>query len=556
MTTKSKLPRQPNDKSRSIFERALAQLPPEKRTEFFDTWKSPWKWGEAYLTNKDGSPRRYFQHQKDELDDDWPLIVARCANGTGKTFDSATRVLHFGATTQRQEMIFITPLTGHSGECIRECEYQIKKSPMVRAIMDPGKWVDKQPYYTLRFDGGSTVTFYPADLDGEAFKTRHIEYVIVDEAAKIPPGAWLTIWNRIKPGGRFVLYSFHNGNRSSTYHDIQHNAIPEQDVRAGKRTLKPGDWKLYTWSMEQLPYPWWSQAVKAQKIKLYKGEHTGEYRRLVCGEVGQPTAHAFYVQDFLTSLREIDGYDVYHWSREDFLDCTGTQQILGRVRELVASVHPAWGPAAGERAWLGMDLGYHSDPGELVAACESGDRLRAMFRVELREVEYPTQVMIVAEFDRRLRFSAVGIDTGNNGLGVMQSLKGSDDFRDLPDRQERIIPVGFGNSVVYQVDEDGTPHVQNVKQYATYVINGWLRDFRNDGGRFVIFPKNDLELEDNFTSQTFAVGSRMAVYSKLDDHSVDAWRALAMARETVREGGLRDLSGGWVEGEGVSGAVG
>jgi hypothetical protein len=178
-------------------------------------------------------------------------------------------------------------------------------------------------------------------------------------------------------------------------------------------------------------------------------------------------------------------------------------------------------------------------------------------RIHLERIEYTAQAKIIAALDRNYRFAAFGIDRGGNGLSVLQMLSNNREFADLPERRERFLGFDFGESLVIEVDEDtGKETKQNAKEFSTSVLNRYLRR------RFLLVPKQmrieeklnpgDDLLEEQFVSHTYTKTDRHITYSKGNDHVVDAYRVLALARETVTR--LHDLTGGYSEGECV-GAV-
>jgi hypothetical protein len=62
----------------------------------------------------------------------------------------------------------------------------------------------------------------------------------------------------------------------------------------------------------------------------------------------------------------------------------------------------------------------------------------------------------------------------------------------------------------------------------TSMINGLLQR------REIRFPRNDLELQEQFTTHTYTLTNNAVVYSKGHDHIIDAVRCAVLMRELGR----------------------
>ena len=82
----------------------------------------------------------------------------------------------------------------------------------------------------------------------------------------------------------------------------------------------------------------------------------------------------------------------------------------------------------------------------------------------------------------------------------------------------------FGGMTTLAV-RDGKEVRKRTKEFMTSLINGALQRRR------IVFPAEDLELEDQFTTHTYTLRDGRVIYSKGNDHIIDAVRCALLARE-------------------------
>lgn len=95
----------------------------------------------------------------------------------------------------------------------------------------------------------------------------------------------------------------------------------------------------------------------------------------------------------------------------------------------------------------------------------------------------------------------------------------------------RLFGFDFGGVTKLEL-ADGTEAKKRTKELMTTLINGALQ--RGE----LLFPAEDREIEDQFLTQTYSLTNGVVVYSKGNDHIIDAVRCAMLAREKVREDGM------------------
>jgi len=119
------------------------------------------------------------------------------------------------------------------------------------------------------------------------------------------------------------------------------------------------------------------------------------------------------------------------------------------------------------------------------------------------------------------------VDNGGNGMAVVQELTTLDKFRSL-ELGPKLHGYDFGGMVTV-AEKDGRLLKKRTKEHMTSLIN---RAFQR---RELLLPDSDREVADQFASHTYTYASNNnVVYSKGNDHIVDAVRCAMLARERER----------------------
>ncbi len=112
-------------------------------------------------------------------------------------------------------------------------------------------------------------------------------------------------------------------------------------------------------------------------------------------------------------------------------------------------------------------------------------------------------------------------------MSVVQELLGLDKYRDLH-LIGRLVGYDFGGTIAVGEDEHGHAIRKRVKEHMTALINESLN------ARRLAFPKQDHEVEDQLCTQTYVLTDHGVVYSKGNDHIVDALRCALLRRAQDR----------------------
>ncbi len=483
---------------------------PSGLASVFTVLVDPAVWGEHYLKNPDGTRRSYWQHQYSDLRSPAKQIIHQDGREVGKTIVLTTLVLHYGFTTHNGSGLVATPHQGHLETIIDEIEQQIFNNPTLLASVAKNRYgnpdISQKPYYRIRFSTGTVIHFRQAGDSGQPFRSLHVDRVWVDEAAWMTERSWKALRRCLNEAGVFRIYSTPNGLRDTTYYRLT------QD--------KNKRWQVVRWPSSL--HPNWTVAREKELMEFYGGRDTSGFQHEVLGEHGSPTYSAFPVDSIRIALTDIPEYQRVILTGNELSDCETEDAIRARLDMLVGLT-----PQKG-KFWLGGDLGYTSDPCELLVWQEDETgKLSLVYRLHAEHVAYPIIAELIAVMDDYFGFVGLGVDEGGNGLAVVQELTTLDKFSDAR-FSDRLLGFNFGSSTVIGYTDEGKQRKKRTKELMTSLINGRLSQ------RTIRFPNDDPEIEDQFTTHTYSMSEGKIIYSKGRDHIIDATRC-AMLRVYLEE---------------------
>lgn len=551
--------------------------------------ESPVRWAKAFLDDPDAeevAPYTFFDYQQPSVlafDQD---VLHQDGAEVGKTREIIvmlfwTATTGMGGRKGNPSILVTAPQQGHLDEIIAAVETVAGANESFSGVSGFVKslWLKpkRSPYTTMRFlcpnmrnpdkPGISRVFFRPMGHDGEALRGIHVNALgLVDEAAKAKnPVIFSEFFRALKPGCRFRIYSVPDGDRNSEYFKLSEQAV--EDLPPGH----PGIRK-FRWAKSMMPPPFWSDERQQHFSRVYGGIDSPGYQRNVEGNHGQPAASVFPWHVLEKNLRPVpefiglkcvalneqalttETYTVETRTAESGRLSGETKTGLSRhedsspifsmeqsvrqeaVRNLLRDV---FAPAEPGIYWAGADLGFSKDPTEIVIFREIGAQLRRVVRISLRGFGYDAQCQFIFCLDELFGFQPNwGVDFGNAGTAVVQIMKGTDEFA-RGHYEERMTGFNFAESLT-AIDEDGEtltvidkltgvekPLRIPAKQLATERISYRLQT----GGFDLPYDNEVLQIYSNHTSRE---GARWLIYSKENDHVIDADRA-ALLRKLFNE---------------------
>jgi len=421
--------------------------------------------------------------------------------------DIATLALHHAFINQGGSVLVAAPHQGPVDTIVEEVEFQIEASEDLKASIAVNAQgrpkITRKPYFKIEFTNGSIIYFRPAGAYGDPFRSLHVNLVLVDEGAWLSEKAWKALRQCLMAGGRMRIYSTPNGLRDTTYYRLTHSK----------------KWKVFRWPSWLNPN--WSDEREEELVEFYGGRDTAGWQHEVAGEHGRPSYGAFNLE-FLTMCRqEVPEYECIEITGEELKDCDTEEAVEDRL-DMLLNLAPMDG-----LFWVGSDTGYTADPTEITVFRETTENektlLKLVLRIHMEHVAYPHIAQVIGLLDRYINPAGVGVDAGGNGLSVVQELTALDKYRDL-NLEPRIKAYNFGSAVVIG-EKDGKKVKKKCKEYMTSLINKGLQQRR------LILPVSDVAIESQFTTHTYSMKTGQVIYSKGNDHIIDAVRCAMMIRE-------------------------
>ena len=492
----------------SVKHADLSRLSKEERS-VIDIMADPVSFGETFLKNRDGSPLKYREYQKEDLRDESDQIAHLDGRTVGKSIDVSGFVLWAAFTTPGIQILVVAPFHTHLHSLLAEIEYQIEVCPEINEAIKRrprgDMAIERAPHYMIPFTNGSVLHFRPAGDQGTAFRSLHVDIIVADEAAYIPERAWKALMPCLLEGGLFRVYSTPNGIRENTYYRIT----------TGK------GWKVYHWPSWIAPD--WTAQREQRLIEYYGGKDSPGWQHEVAGEHGRPSFGAFSTDDVVKATVTCSGYKQVTVTGAHLDGANNESEIRERVLALMDV------PGGHGKYWIGGDLGYTSDPTEIVLFSEDDKgELWPELRVHAEHVPYTAITEVLAFLDRAYNPLGMGLDRGNNGISVIQELTGLDKYRDLH-LAPRLTGFDFGGQMTVGEDDDGKPIRRRTKVEMTTVLQRLLSE------RHLWLPAQDPKFHDQLCSQTYTQTENGIVYSKGNDHIIDALRCMVMKRSLDRQ---------------------
>ncbi|MHB9037068.1 MAG: terminase large subunit domain-containing protein [Armatimonadota bacterium] len=468
--------------------------------------RDPVLWGEKYLINRDGTPRSYWSHQIEDLRCEDKKIIHLDGRDVGKSYALTTDALHFAFTTRGCQGLIAAPHQGHLDTLIEEIEFQLDSNPELMRSIAVNKYgkpkIARTPHLKITFTNGSVLRFRPAGAYGEAFRSLHVDRIWVDEGAWLSEQAWGALRQCLKSGGRLRIYSTPNGLRKTTYH----------------RLTTASSFTVFHWP--SWINPSWDDERERDLVEFYGGKESAGWQHEVAGEHGKPAYGAFSLDALSDAFQELD-YRRLSILGEDLKDCESEEESFDRL-EMLLNLVPSEGVY-----WIGGDLGYTNDPTELVVFKEEESEgrqvMKLVLRVHMEHVSYPHIAQVIGILDRFYTPAGIGVDNGGNGLAVVQELLTLDKYKQL-DLDGRLHGYDFGGMTTL-AKRDGKEVRKRTKEQMTSLIVGALQR------KQIAFPETDSEIEDQFTTHTYTLSNSNVIYSKGNDHIIDAVRCAMLAHE-------------------------
>lgn len=549
--------------------------------------EDPVLFARAFMNEPDtGAPYEFFDYQVPSARAWFQDVIHQDGAEVGKTREIVVLIVWgsttgFGGSVRNPWSLIGAPQQTHLDEIIMAVEEHFGVAdgqtggdkPLLHHLWAKPK---KHPHYMHRFltmnpdnparPSIARVYYRPAGYDGESFRGVHVNgLAMMDEAAKIKNAkCWTEFWRALKPGCRRRMYSVPDGDNSTEFFRMCQQAI--EDLPPDQPGLRK-----FHWPKTLMPAPFWSEERKREFIRLYGSADSPGYVRNVLGEHGQaenPVWPWYLIEPNLRDVPEYRaiklvadnergdlrvtayGVDMHYvdgrkaprermiTDRDEDLSTFKAKDEAQRqaaIRALLREFLQPFGPGV---YWMGADLGFAKDPSEIMLWREIGTELRRIARIHMRGLGYDQQCDVIYCLDELLDFQgAWGVDFGGAGTAVVQFMQTLDRYA-RGHYEDRMTGFMFAGAVD-AIDEDGNVLEEENKQGELVAVRLPAKELATNlittrMQRVGFALPYDADVIAHYTNHTAREGSRWRIFSKENDHDIDADR-VAILRKAYNE---------------------
>lgn len=458
-----------------------------------------------------------------------PQQIDQCARAVGKSQSVALRAFIMPFAHPDSEMVITAPEKVHLDAITDKIETQLVSTRITREMLTGGRSTIKHQPFHVNFANGARIMGRIPQKDGKGIKGTHPIWLEMDEAQDYPRPGWMEITNTLNRGFKGAAWRAHGvtrGVRDEFYKHTQPNS----------------GWKVH--NFVAMHKPTWTDQERQDLIQKYGSKNSPDYQRNVLGRHGDQTNPLFVLHRL---MRCVDMETASDFNQFEYHQVSINDEMLGdNNMDIVGLVNL---PAGHKNAkyldyWIGMDVGYTTDPTEILVFGEEKPTkktpdsptsvLRLITRIHLQRVKAPQQAELILELLRFYRPKVYAMDSTGNGLPLFDIVQNQD-------LQLAGLIKGYNFSSKILVDFDQTMDVdewtgdpvkeagimRNVKEYAQDCLRTLVDEQR------LALPF-DQELLSQFEGGTeSSVPSRdqygrRRLFSAGDDHALDAARMAAL----------------------------
>jgi hypothetical protein len=458
-----------------------------------------------------------------------------CARSMGKSTGIVMRACAFPFNFPGQEMLITAPELNHLGPIVDKIEEKFKVVRFLREMLPnvKGGGIKHQPQFQATFTNGARIMGRLPQRTGVGVKGQHPLVIEQDEGQDYPGRGWTELVETMKtgiPGAQWRVHGVSNGVRDM-YHTV---------------TSGEGDLPFYVHKYPAMYRPTWSEEERQAKIAIYGGSRDNpDYKRNIYGEPGDISNKVFVLARLMACVRINESSWASEYNDNVYCCIKVEGEMLNRrpVESFITLPHSHLHKSYSSY-WAGMDLGFTSDPSELLIfgvirqkrEGEDVDVLRLLTRIHLMRVSAMDQERVIEEvfafYGERLR--AVSLDKTGVGLPVWQHMDAH------PELRARI--KGYGFSEKRAVEFDDRPLVGKETQLDA-VIEKNIITFATDKLREYVDAQQvelpyDKELLTEFQGQVVVYsresdggGKRRTRYGGGSFHTLDAAKLMMLGKE-------------------------
>jgi len=433
-----------------------------------------------FIYNIDSDPEyeelfEFSWYQREVMADFNPRVSVCTARATGKTVSQYSLLLWILIYNLFPEdyLLFTVPSKVHLEPVFTNLVRILKTNSFLKNFIDTKSGVNSSEF-KITLKNGAVLLCRIAGQSGTGSNliALHTPWIEVDEGGYFPYNAFnemqpsLNVWT---PGHREIVSGVPTGMREN---NVLYTVDQENDSYTKHRVSAFDNPRITKDDIE---------AAKNQ----YGGEETEDFIHYVLGQHGKPVYSLFD-----RSLLRIESYPVFKLNI-DGLKSEDFGEMLMKLESFPKIVEQNYGIV------IGIDLGYTEPTAISIMYLDGKERLRIHGRIKLTKVSYPIQEKIIDFLDTKYAPLILGVDRGNSGVSVIQTLHESPDYKHK-NYKERLYPVEFSSSVVLGTNSDGTENKVKAKPFFVSVLQEFANNHR------LIFSSTDMDLVTELERMTYS----------------------------------------------------
>ncbi len=407
------------------------------------------------LSTEEEEKWEYTIYQKEFLCDFNEFVSMCCARAVGKTVSLMDRMIWYVLNKFWDETILYTvPSRVHLEPVFLRLQRWFRAHPLLKHYI--GRTGINSQNYTIKPYNDVVIDCRIAGTSGTGANVigLHVPVILCDEAGYYPWGTWIELQpsrNQWQLGSQLIVSGVPTGLREK-------NVLYYADQKDPKFTKH---------RVSAYENPRYTEEDEERNLKQYGGKEGEDYIHLVLGEHGVPSYSMFDRERMLIEDYQIFTGSVYGQKlKED-------PSYLVRLYNSLPTK-----PLGSPEIMFGIDLGY-SDPSVVLAFYRKSELSpwRYLFRLVLRQVNYPTQEKIIDKLDSLYAPNLLGVDAGHSGKAVIQHLQTDPKYKHKKYR-ERLVPIEFRSNIPIGMDEEGNETTVRAKQFGMELLQAKINNHR------------------------------------------------------------------------------
>lgn len=355
--------------------------------------------------------------------DDAPLSIDQCGRSVGKSTSIVLRTCAFPLVHPGQEMVITAPEFVHLDPVTSLVERQLTSVRLYRQLLPSAKSSITHRPFKVQFSNGSRIMGRIPQRDGKGMKGLHPLWLEMDEAQDFPHAGWVEITETLKRGMKGASWRAHGVTRGI-----------RDDFYDRTQESPDNSWKVHRYGAQWRPT--WSDEERTEKIKEYGSRDDPDYRRNVLGLHGDTSNPLFVLTRLMAAT---DSSETSDYNANEYFHAVIKAESLAFYGEDVMDHldfperHKRYlGTAKKPKAffWIGMDVGYTTDPSEILVFVEyrprpsdEASKLKLLSRVHLERVGHGDQVAAILRTIDFYRPRAFAMDKTGLGLPLFTDLQ-------------------------------------------------------------------------------------------------------------------------------------